>query len=86
VAPEPAPFADAIADLMGRPEERARLAAAAQLVVSTKYSREVYLRRTAEAYAMLIHRPARGAAAQSVDQSMASDTADAAATEELASR
>ena len=56
VVPRPEPFADAILDLIERPEERARLSAAASAVAQEKYSRESYLRRTAEAYARLAGR------------------------------
>jgi glycosyltransferase involved in cell wall biosynthesis len=51
---DPMAFAAAIGDLIGRPEERARLAAAAAGLAAAKYSRESYVRRTAEAYARLI--------------------------------
>jgi len=62
VEPRPEPFADAILDLIERPEERARLSAAASAVAQEKYSRESYLRRTAEAYRRLQGAPgARGA-------------------------
>ncbi len=47
-------FAAAVAELLDRPEERARLAAAARALAGEKYSRESYLRRTAQAYAMLM--------------------------------
>jgi len=47
-------LAVAVADLLDRPEERARLAAAARALAGEKYSRESYLRRTAQAYAMLM--------------------------------
>jgi glycosyltransferase involved in cell wall biosynthesis len=50
VDPRPAPFADAILDLLERPDERERLSAAARIVASQKYSRESYLKRTAQAY------------------------------------
>jgi glycosyltransferase involved in cell wall biosynthesis len=54
VPPEPAAFADAIADLIDKPAERQRLAAAARALASEKYSREAYVRRTAEAYERLV--------------------------------
>jgi glycosyltransferase involved in cell wall biosynthesis len=54
VAPEPAEFAQAILDLMSHREERDRLAAEAQRLVAAKYSRDVYLRRTAEVYNRLL--------------------------------
>ena len=50
VDPEPESFAAAILDLLERPAERARLSGAARLVAQEKYSRESYLRRTAQAY------------------------------------
>jgi glycosyltransferase involved in cell wall biosynthesis len=53
VDPHPEPFAAAILDLLERPEERARLAGAARLVAEEKYSRESYLKRTAQAYERL---------------------------------
>jgi glycosyltransferase involved in cell wall biosynthesis len=51
--PEPAPFAAAIASLLDSPAERERLAGAARRLAAEKYSREGYVRRTAEAYARL---------------------------------
>lgn len=54
VAPEPAAFAAAIADLIDRPAERQRLADAARALAAEKYSREAYVRRTAEAYERLV--------------------------------
>ena len=54
VPPEPAPFAAAIAELIDRPETRAQLSAAAAALASSRYSRESYVRRTAEAYRRLI--------------------------------
>ena len=53
VDPEPEPFANAVLQLIDSPSERARLAAAAQSVAQEKYSRESYLRRTAQAYQRL---------------------------------
>jgi glycosyltransferase involved in cell wall biosynthesis len=53
VDPRPEPFADAVLQLIDRPDERTRLAAAAQAVAQHKYSRESYLRRTAQAYERL---------------------------------
>ncbi|HYB95883.1 MAG TPA: glycosyltransferase [Vicinamibacterales bacterium] len=58
VDPQPQPFAAAILELMDRPDERARLSAAARAVAEEKYSRESYLRRTAEAYRRLAGPPA----------------------------
>jgi glycosyltransferase involved in cell wall biosynthesis len=46
-------FASAILELIERPETRTRLAEAARKVALEKYSRETYLRRTAEAYRRL---------------------------------
>jgi glycosyltransferase involved in cell wall biosynthesis len=46
-------FASAILDLIDRPDERARLSAAARAVAQEKYSRESYLKRTAQAYERL---------------------------------
>jgi glycosyltransferase involved in cell wall biosynthesis len=56
-------FAAAIGDLIDRPEERARLSAAAAGLAAAKYSRESYVRRTAEAYARLVDRHDRAAGA-----------------------
>ena len=53
VEPQPEPFANAMLALIDRPEERARLSAAALAVAREKYSRESYLRRTAQAYERL---------------------------------
>jgi glycosyltransferase involved in cell wall biosynthesis len=47
-------LAAAIGDLIDRPERRLQLATAAAELASRKYSRESYLRRTAEAYARLV--------------------------------
>jgi glycosyltransferase involved in cell wall biosynthesis len=47
--PEAAPFAAAIADLLDHPEDGRRLAAAARRLSDERYSRHVYLARTAEA-------------------------------------
>lgn len=54
VSPEPEPFAQAILDLMADREERQRLAEQAQRLVAAKYSRDLYLRRTAEVYNRLL--------------------------------
>jgi glycosyltransferase involved in cell wall biosynthesis len=57
VEPKPEPFAAAIIELLERPDERARLSAAARIVAQDKYSRESYMRRTAQAYDRLrVHR------------------------------
>ena len=53
VDPTPERFAEAILDLLDRPDERARLSKAAAAIAQEKYSRESYLRRTAEAYRRL---------------------------------
>ena len=50
VDPAPAPFAAAMLEMIDHPEERHRLALAAQVIASEKYSRDSYLRRTALAY------------------------------------
>jgi glycosyltransferase involved in cell wall biosynthesis len=52
--PDAASFAAAILELIDRPEERARLSAAARAVAQEKYSRETYMRRTEEAYRRLV--------------------------------
>ncbi len=70
VAPEPEPFAQAILDLIANREERERLAAEAQRLVAMKYSRDIYLRRTAEVYNRLLR----------------ADSTRSIGTEELASR
>ena len=70
VKPEAAPFAEAMIDLMSKPEERARLSTAAKVVAQEKYSRESYLRRTKEAYARLAS--ANGAGAQVPQRELAS--------------
>jgi glycosyltransferase involved in cell wall biosynthesis len=49
-----AALAAAMAGLIDRPEERARLAQAAQALAAAKYSRESYMRRTAAAYERLL--------------------------------
>lgn len=53
VAPDADALASAIAELVDRPDERARLAGAARRLAAERYSREAYVRRTAEAYARL---------------------------------
>jgi len=53
VEPKPQAFADAMLELVDNAAERRRLAAAAQSVAQSKYSRDTYLRRTADAYARL---------------------------------
>ena len=53
VDPNPEPFAAAMLELIDRADERQRLSSAAAAVAKEKYSRESYLRRTAEAYRRL---------------------------------
>ncbi len=53
VPPEAEPFAQAVLELIEQPDRRAQLAAAAQVVAQDKYSRESYVRRTAQAYERL---------------------------------
>lgn len=53
VAPEAEPFAQAMLALIDQPGERERLSAAARVVADDKYSRESYVRRTAQAYERL---------------------------------
>jgi glycosyltransferase involved in cell wall biosynthesis len=53
VDPKPEPFAAAMLALIDSATERLRLSTAAAAVAREKYSRESYLRRTAEAYGML---------------------------------
>ena len=53
VDPNPEPFAAAMIELIDRADERERLSAAAAAVAKEKYSRDSYLRRTAEAYRRL---------------------------------
>ena len=53
VDPKPEPIAGAMLQLIDSPAARRRLAAAAHLVAQEKYSRDSYLRRTADAYARL---------------------------------
>ena len=72
VEPQAGPFADAMLQLIDRPEERARLAAAASAVAHEKYSRESYLRRTALAYSRLSPRGAPGAQSAGAPEEMAS--------------
>ncbi len=61
VDPTPEPLADAMVALIENPLERARLGDAARRVASEKYSRDSYLRRTAQAYARLGAKGAQGA-------------------------
>lgn len=57
VAVDAAAVAAAMADLLDRPGERARLAQAARELAASKYSRELYVRRTAEVYERLLESP-----------------------------
>lgn len=71
VAPDAEPFAHAVLELIEQPGQRARLSAAARVVAQEKYSRESYVRRTAQAYERLTPASAKGAPSQSVDRKMA---------------
>lgn len=53
VDPTPERFAEAILELLDNPAERERLSRAAAAIAQERYSRESYLRRTAEAYRRL---------------------------------
>jgi glycosyltransferase involved in cell wall biosynthesis len=53
-APEPGAFARGVTELIARPAERERLARAAADLAATQYSRDAYVRRTAEAYDRLL--------------------------------
>ena len=53
VDPKPEPFAEAVLELIENPARRAQFALAAKRVADEKYSRDSYLRRTAEAYRRL---------------------------------
>jgi glycosyltransferase involved in cell wall biosynthesis len=53
VEPRPEPFAEAMLALIDNATERARLGEAARRVAGEKYSRDSYLKRTAEAYRRL---------------------------------
>lgn len=50
VEPAAGPFAEAVLELIEQPGQRDRLSAAARIVAQEKYSRESYVRRTAQAY------------------------------------
>ena len=63
VAPEPAPFAAAVGALLDDPAAGRTLAEAARRLSDERYSREVYLRRTAEAVSRLAARSPRASAA-----------------------
>lgn len=60
VPPEPEPFARALARLIDDPAERARLAETAAGVAASRYSREVFLARTREAYRRVTPSPGIG--------------------------
>jgi glycosyltransferase involved in cell wall biosynthesis len=53
-SPEPIAFARAIAELIDSPQRRQQLAQAALALAASEYSRQSYLRRTAEAYDRLL--------------------------------
>ena len=54
VPPDPEAFADSIGQLIDRPADRERIAAAAAALAASRYSREAYLARTREAYDRLL--------------------------------
>ncbi len=87
VEPTAARFADGMLQLIGSPGERGRIATAARTVADEKYSRESYLRRTAEAYRRLGARDARDAHT-ALDGPDARDAPDApeSPAKEIASR
>jgi glycosyltransferase involved in cell wall biosynthesis len=68
-APEAGPFAAAIAALLDDPVERRRLAEAARRLSDARYSREVYLGRTAEATRRLTARHTSEATTATVKES-----------------
>jgi len=53
VDPNAEAIAEAVLELVEQPEQRERLSAAARIVAQEKYSRESYVRRTAQAYERL---------------------------------
>lgn len=55
-APNAPALAAGLARLIDRPEERLRLATAARMLAASRYSREIYLSRTAAAYERLLRR------------------------------
>ncbi|MGE0866770.1 MAG: glycosyltransferase family 4 protein [Vicinamibacterales bacterium] len=57
VAPDAEAIAGAVLELVEQPEQRRRLSAAARIVAQEKYSRESYVRRTAQAYERLAGDP-----------------------------
>jgi len=68
VTAEAEPFAQAVLELIEQPDQRARLAAAALVVAQDKYSRESYVRRTAQAYERLSQGRLTSAPSQSADR------------------
>ena len=71
VAPEAEPFAGAVLELIEEPAQGERLSAAARLVAQDKYSRELYVRRTAQAYEWLSSTRPNGARSAALDRNMA---------------
>ena len=71
VAPEPEAFAGAVLELIEEPAQRERLSVAARLVAHDKYSRESYVRRTAQAYEWLSSTRPNGARSAALDRHMA---------------
>lgn len=76
-----AALASAIADLLDRPDERTRLATAAAKLAADKYSRDSYVRRTADAYARLMERPGRSGGARRAAPKASGDRRAASPTE-----
>jgi glycosyltransferase involved in cell wall biosynthesis len=60
VRPDAEAFAGALGRLIDRPDERARLAGGAARLAASKYSREAYIARTRQAYALLMNGTASG--------------------------
>ena len=58
-------------ELIEEPAQRERLSAAARLVAHDKYSRESYVRRTAQAYEWLSSTRPNGARSAALDRNMA---------------
>jgi glycosyltransferase involved in cell wall biosynthesis len=69
-----AALAAAMAQLIDQPDERQRLAAAASALAASKYSREAYLRRTAEAYARLMKPRGASEVARDDDRAVSDDS------------
>jgi glycosyltransferase involved in cell wall biosynthesis len=78
VAPEPRPFASALARLIDRPDDRVRIAAAAAELAAARYSREAYLTRTRHAYARLMDGVAPDAGAPLVTSQLGAGVSTAA--------